>query len=156
MSAPIWRFSAAAGLAGPDAVLGVMMPSVDRVGRQFPLTLVTTTDRMAAHADLHFSAQNVFIALENIALEALEDQMTRDRLGDLLARINFTSSRHQNAAPQRVLQQTAKLAQPSIWTAILQRGPVMMVCDGLPRGGQINRLFDPDGTARQNASENPA
>ena len=40
MQAPIWRFTLAPGLAGPQAVLGVVMPSVDRVGRRFPLTLV--------------------------------------------------------------------------------------------------------------------
>ncbi len=39
MEAPIWRFQLAADLCGPDAAIGVMMPSVDRVGRLFPLTL---------------------------------------------------------------------------------------------------------------------
>lgn len=38
LEAPVWRFALAPGLAGPDAVLGVMLPSVDRAGRYFPLT----------------------------------------------------------------------------------------------------------------------
>ncbi len=37
---PIWQFALAPGLCGGDAWAGVMMPSVDRVGRYFPLTLV--------------------------------------------------------------------------------------------------------------------
>jgi type VI secretion system protein ImpM len=37
--APIWRFALPPGDCGPDAVLGLWMPSIDRVGRQFPLTL---------------------------------------------------------------------------------------------------------------------
>ncbi|MGF6592355.1 type VI secretion system-associated protein TagF [Pseudomonas sp. 2835] len=36
---PLWRFALAAGVCGPEAVVGVLMPSIDRVGRYFPLTL---------------------------------------------------------------------------------------------------------------------
>ncbi len=38
LEAPVWRFALAPGLAGPDAVLGVMLPSVDRAGRYFPMS----------------------------------------------------------------------------------------------------------------------
>jgi type VI secretion system protein ImpM len=41
LTSPAWRFIGAAGTCGPMPVLGVMVPSVDRVGRYFPLTLVT-------------------------------------------------------------------------------------------------------------------
>ncbi len=37
-AAPAWRFSLPAGVCGPDAVAGVMLPSEDTVGRRFPLT----------------------------------------------------------------------------------------------------------------------
>jgi len=39
LSSPIWHFALAGGLCGPAAYAGVLMPSVDRVGRYFPLTL---------------------------------------------------------------------------------------------------------------------
>lgn len=39
MEAPIWHFALPHGLCGEAAVLGVWMPSVDRAGRHFPLTL---------------------------------------------------------------------------------------------------------------------
>jgi type VI secretion system protein ImpM len=39
MEAPVWRFFLGAGICGPGAALGVFMPSVDRAGRHFPLTL---------------------------------------------------------------------------------------------------------------------
>jgi type VI secretion system ImpM family protein len=38
-AAPPWRFALPAGACGPDAVAGVMLPSVDTVGRRFPVTL---------------------------------------------------------------------------------------------------------------------
>ena len=36
MSAPIWRFTLAPGLAGEAAVMGILMCSVDRVVHSFP------------------------------------------------------------------------------------------------------------------------
>jgi type VI secretion system protein ImpM len=38
LEAPVWRFALSAGLCGGRAALGLMLPSVDRVGRYFPLT----------------------------------------------------------------------------------------------------------------------
>ena len=40
LTSPAWRFVCAAGTCGAAPVLGLMVPSVDRVGRYFPLTLV--------------------------------------------------------------------------------------------------------------------
>src|ERR1700682_2800916 len=40
LTSPAWRFSCAPGTCGPAPVVGLMVPSVDRVGRYFPLTLV--------------------------------------------------------------------------------------------------------------------
>ncbi len=39
LTAPIWRFAWWPGIAGAAAWMGVLMPSVDRVGRYFPLLL---------------------------------------------------------------------------------------------------------------------
>jgi type VI secretion system protein ImpM len=39
LESPVWRFTLPGGLCGPGAVLGLFMPSVDRVGRYYPLTL---------------------------------------------------------------------------------------------------------------------
>lgn len=38
LEAPVWRFVLPAGLCGARAAVGLMLPSVDRVGRYFPLT----------------------------------------------------------------------------------------------------------------------
>ncbi|HET9018225.1 MAG TPA: type VI secretion system-associated protein TagF [Acetobacteraceae bacterium] len=47
LEAPVWRFALAPGLAGAQAATGVWMPSVDRVGRYFPLTLAVTLPAVA-------------------------------------------------------------------------------------------------------------
>jgi type VI secretion system protein ImpM len=41
LTSPAWRFVCASGACGPAPVIGVMAPSVDQVGRFFPLTLVS-------------------------------------------------------------------------------------------------------------------
>jgi type VI secretion system protein ImpM len=39
LEAPVWRFVLPPGLCGADGVLGLWMPSVDKAGRFFPLTI---------------------------------------------------------------------------------------------------------------------
>jgi type VI secretion system protein ImpM len=70
LEGPIWRFVLAPGAAGPLAVAGVMMPSVDQAGRYFPLTLATC---LAEEPSLLACAANDawFVTLENAALGAL-------------------------------------------------------------------------------------
>ena len=81
MSAPIWRFSLPPGVAGTQGAVGVLMPSVDRVGRQFPLTLLAQTgyDEQAPLRNLIWQTP-VLDAVEALALDALDDRMTREVL----------------------------------------------------------------------------
>lgn len=44
LEAPVWRFALSAGLCGGRAALGLMLPSVDRAGRYFPLTFAALYD----------------------------------------------------------------------------------------------------------------
>ena len=47
LEAPVWRFALAPGLAGAQAATGLWMPSVDRVGRYFPLTFAAIAPSVA-------------------------------------------------------------------------------------------------------------
>jgi type VI secretion system protein ImpM len=44
LEAPVWRFILPAGMCGPRAAVGLIMPSVDKVGRYFPLSLAALSD----------------------------------------------------------------------------------------------------------------
>ena len=134
MSAPIWRFTLSAGLAGPDAMLGVLMPSMDRVGREFPLTLMTPVSGTPLLTDLHSGAESLFPFLEDIALNTLDDDMTRDKLVNLLSQLSLNHV------------ETMKIPglPSSIWTALLDNKPVTMTCKGLPNAVQMRGLFDPN------------
>ncbi len=120
MSAPIWRFTLAPGLAGRYPVFGVLMPSVDRVGRQFPLTLVARGEG---------TTEAVYAQLEEIALASLEDDMTR--AGLQMALNNIASGEFAQAGPPG-----------SDWKALMGQGTLEMTAPGLPAGAQALRLFD--------------
>ncbi|MET0053448.1 MAG: type VI secretion system-associated protein TagF, partial [Candidatus Thiodiazotropha sp. 6PLUC10] len=44
LTSPIWRFSLSPGICGEQGWAGILMPSVDRVGRYYPFTLATKLD----------------------------------------------------------------------------------------------------------------
>lgn len=74
LNAPIWRFVFTAGVCGAAPAIGVMMPSVDRVGRYFPLVVVFRPSVCTAPLSLLESAGPWFAALEQLALGALEEE----------------------------------------------------------------------------------
>jgi len=86
MTSPIWRFLLSSGVCGSDAWTGVLMPSVDRVGRQFPFTLaVAIPDAMGRLALLTQSAW--FEALEQLALSTLDDPFDLEAFDASLQRL---------------------------------------------------------------------
>jgi type VI secretion system protein ImpM len=50
LTSPVWRFALSAGISGDRPAVGVMMPSVDLVGRYFPLCLAAVLPRDARAA----------------------------------------------------------------------------------------------------------
>jgi type VI secretion system protein ImpM len=80
LEAPVWRFALAAGVCGPRGAAGVLAPSVDAVGRHFPLTLAALTD-----APPDPGASPWHDALEAIAIDAVSDGWSADALAAALA-----------------------------------------------------------------------
>jgi type VI secretion system protein ImpM len=97
LTSPAWRFVCAAGACGPAAVIGLMVPSVDRVGRYFPLTLVADLPNdvnpiavSAASVVFFDQAERLIIdtlATENIDFEQFDDQVLA--LGEYLESITL-------------------------------------------------------------------
>ncbi len=71
LNSPIWRFALLPGVFDDKCWIGIMMPSADRVGRYFPLTIVLPLDPYPEILATVFAAQNWFAALEQIALASL-------------------------------------------------------------------------------------
>lgn len=85
MTAPIWRFVLSSGLCGDRVVSGVLMPSVDRVGRQFPLALAALLGQDANPWEVFLSGAEWFARLEDLALSSLDDDFDFDGFDDSVA-----------------------------------------------------------------------
>ena len=72
LNSPIWHFVLAAGLCGPSAVVGVMIASVDSVGRYFPLAIAAPLDGQPVPALAALAAADWCKAAEIVVLTALE------------------------------------------------------------------------------------
>src|SRR5277367_6382623 len=76
LRAPIWRFWLGADLCGV-ATIGAFMPSLDKVGRYFPLTLFACADQGATIPPPEIDAQdNWFEAAEDFLISTLDQAKT--------------------------------------------------------------------------------
>lgn len=141
-SAPIWRFTLSPGIAGPSAAQGVLMASVDRVGRQFPLTLARSLPGMPQISQLHSNSTDLFLALEDLALDALEDGMTRDILLGRLAALD-------RPPPANPLPAHAGQMRPAgEWSALLPDRPLHLACAHLPGPDLLAQMLAPSSEVR--------
>ena len=89
LDTPPWRFLLSPGaMRGPQpelAFAGVLVPSVDRVGRHFPLTLVASLSRLPDLAAEFDAVLTWLHRLEDTALDALHGDWTIDDLESALA-----------------------------------------------------------------------
>lgn len=90
LRSPIWRFALQPQLCGSQAWAGVMMPSVDRAGRYFPLTLTAPIAPSASSLLTVTAAEHWFAELERIALFALEPEATLEAVEAHLLRHPLT------------------------------------------------------------------
>ena len=69
---PIWRFAISAGLCGPTGYAGILMPSVDRVNRYYPLVIAAPLTSDWPLLTLPSTGAAWFQQAEQLALTALE------------------------------------------------------------------------------------
>jgi type VI secretion system protein ImpM len=91
LSSPSWRFllmpGVLPGTAGASGWAGVLMPSVDRVGRYFPLTLVLPLGDGPSNTAQMAALWGWLARLDELARDALHDDWSADRLEEELARM---------------------------------------------------------------------
>ncbi|MFL0799644.1 MAG: type VI secretion system-associated protein TagF [Agarilytica sp.] len=77
---PIWRFAFSEGVVDGNVWAGIMLPSVDRVGRYFPFSVVTKLPGDTNPVDFICTRRNWFQAMEDAALNALDGQIAIEEL----------------------------------------------------------------------------
>lgn len=130
LNSPIWRFAFDAGFCGPEAWAGLMMPSVDRVGRFFPMTLAAALPGPGpCPAGQTLVPDEVWYArLDALALGCLTEEFSLDAFDAAL----------QALAPPAMRGAVVAAAAPGIGQARFWRergtghGPASLVFRGLP------------------------
>jgi type VI secretion system protein ImpM len=171
LSSPIWRFALARGVCGENAWVGLMMPSVDRVGRHFPLTLAACIDGQESLLDCASLHDDWFQDLEELALSSLAEGFSLDdfdtalcnlgppdnagakvialptEAGTVIALDPAQELHAQLSAPSVALMKAvagAALHEHSLWwtDGSQQIPPCMLVCNGLPSAAAFIALLD--------------
>ena len=83
LESPVWRFALPAGLCGARGVLGLMLPSVDRAGRYFPLSFAALCETGAGAADAP-AATAWLDRCEDAGRAALEQDAAPDQIAAML------------------------------------------------------------------------
>ncbi len=164
--APVWRFAAAAGVLAAEAVLGVMAPSRDKVGRVYPCIAVAAFDQFdiaTAPAAMSWAE-----AVEAALLRATQQDADADELAEELARIGAPSAAELESASisplgeglrveldaqagvalalvEAARNRLAPVGEASLWWRLGGRPPVLLWLSGLPVDEVFASLFAADG-----------
>jgi type VI secretion system protein ImpM len=113
LSAPVWHFGLGENLLFPTQAWGVLIPSVDRVGRHFPFTI------LGPAAPTGRPLRDWALAAEAQALAALDENFSPDTLDRALAALGPPQPRPPGTAPT----QTPLGENPGDWPELLQTTP---------------------------------
>lgn len=107
LTSPIWRFAIQADICGEHAWVGIMMPSVDKVGRYYPLIVACPVDEsqlalILAHCD------DWFIRLEQLALAGLEENYSLEGFNEAI--LELETPQISNACKTEVKDNNDQLA----------------------------------------------
>jgi type VI secretion system protein ImpM len=88
LTGPVWRFVLGAGVCDGEGYAGILVPSVDRVGRYFPLTVVAQLEAGHCAFDVACAGTRWFEAAEGIVLDALAaEEIDMDSFDERIARL---------------------------------------------------------------------
>jgi type VI secretion system protein ImpM len=73
LTSPMWRFYLCDGVAGAASYAGILLPSVDRVGRYFPLTVVVELPIGIPAAEFAQVSTGWFEEIEQLCVDALQN-----------------------------------------------------------------------------------
>ena len=154
---PVWRFVLSPGLVTSSGWAGVMAPSVDSVGRYFPLALASAlpASRLDGIATL-FAARPWFDDLEQVALSAIAADTDVAALDAALAARPFRGQwlhSGDRRPTDRVVPTTVAcfelVERPggecrAAWLAEASEifGRTLLVCDKLPPAGPFCAMMD--------------
>jgi type VI secretion system protein ImpM len=169
LTSPLWRYVFAPGVCGSEARAGVMMPSMDRVGRYFPMTVAVSLPAPLSPLTIASRGRTWFESVEACLLEALDDEaLDLDAFDERLQSIEFqpeaaglpdvaaavgqglraglddTLDIPAALFPVTAAALDASLQDCSLWWGhgSEQVAPSLVFCRGLPGPGRFTALLD--------------
>jgi type VI secretion system protein ImpM len=98
LNCPVWKFLVSPGVCGVQAVAGLTIPSVDKVGRYFNFTLATVLPMGTDPCTYALRNQEGLQELENLALDILAEDYAKEeielKVRDVSFRFNTPSATH--------------------------------------------------------------
>lgn len=167
LTSPVWRFALNTGVVDELAWAGILMPSVDRVGRHFPLTIAASSKGQVGMLKWLENEKTWFDDLETLALSSLEPDFQLDDFDTALqkmlglpvsAAINNIDSGNQSAwcvsvanleeLSANIVPVTNDIAQALLaahslwWTdGSPHISPSVLICRGLPNTTQFAAML---------------
>lgn len=147
LTGPVWRFALSAGVCGSQPIAGVLAPSVDRVGRYFPLTLAFAAPGDMQALDVALRFHRWYTHAERLVIEALAQEHVDFaefdcRVMDLAADLEL-----QQSGPTLKLsddQATALVSgQAQYWRVPLATASALETTAALLLGAQLSRSHRP-------------
>jgi type VI secretion system protein ImpM len=169
LTSPIWRFALGAGVCGESSWAGVLMPSVDRVGRYFPLSLVAAGAGDAPLTTWIGQSSAWYEHLEELARTGLDESFDAERMDQELAgvaspvdplsglpleavQVALVAADDAGSAACRAAAQLGRLPLAGFsfwWTAgAPEIAPALLACRGLPEPYRFSALLNGDWQAR--------
>jgi len=171
-TSPIWRFWLGSEICG-EAMFGALMPSMDAVGRYFPLTAICLGDQTPLPSPPNVDAHHGwFMRLEDVMLEALDPHNAPEEILAKLASLDpaqapddapepLYSSLHPDKAPSRLTDLFAacrvaypcNMASASFWWTLggTQHRPTAFIRQNLPEPDMMAAMmtahFEPEAEA---------
>lgn len=106
LTSPLWRFVLSAGVIDDRHWAGVVLPSVDQVGRYYPFSIAIPLP--ANTNPLEFMAENVawYEHIEELALQALDNQLSLEEM--------IEQSHHEQYLTPLIYNKTGLPMQPGV------------------------------------------
>lgn len=89
LTSPIWRFMFSEGAVDGFSWVGIMLPSVDKIGRYFPLSIITQIPSSLCSLEFLLSNNNWLVTIEELAIQALNGDLTADELMDEITNVEI-------------------------------------------------------------------
>lgn len=144
--APVWRFALSAGLCGATPLVGVWMPSADRVGRPYPFTIAAGLPAGFDIADAPAACAAWLSRAESLAADACRAAADVEGLPARLAILGRPEPERVSPATRALLDRLSGplRADASLWWT---RGagriaPSLLSCPGLPAAPRPTAFLD--------------